>query len=146
MRTPTAVVEGADTTILVAIEDLVAGLPRDPELGAQRRHLLALKQAGDKPEPLVHDVTLLPRHAPSCDGAEVSPMCPEYGVTYLSGRTQTAFALRARPSGTSPPFRTRSKRGPRNRASSVHDRPVRSRLDPEASLTLDRAMENQSHC
>src|SRR5215510_2383315 len=87
MRTPTAVVEGADTTILVAIEDLVAGLPRDPELGAQRRHLLALKQAGDKPEPLVHDVTLLPRHAPSCDGAEVSPMCPEYGVTYLSGRT-----------------------------------------------------------
>src|SRR5262245_22307922 len=87
MRTPTAVVEGADTTILVAIEDLVAGLPRDPELGAQRRHLLALKQAGDKPEPLVHDVTLLPRHAPSCDGAEVSRMCPEYGVTYLSGRT-----------------------------------------------------------
>src|SRR5215510_5998888 len=96
MRTPTAVVEGADTTILVAIEDLVAGLPRDPELGAQRRHLLALKQAGDKPEPLVHDVTLLPRHAPSCDGAEVSPMCPEYGVTYLAGRTFANRRIRAR--------------------------------------------------
>jgi transposase len=26
-------------------------------------HLLALEQAGDKPEPLLHDVTLLPRHA-----------------------------------------------------------------------------------
>jgi hypothetical protein len=30
---------------------------------------------------------ILPRHAPSCEGAKVSPMCPEYGVTYLSGRT-----------------------------------------------------------
>jgi hypothetical protein len=52
-------------TVFVAVEDLVAGLARDPELHAQRRHLLALEQAGDKPESLVHDVTLLPRHAPS---------------------------------------------------------------------------------
>jgi type I restriction-modification system DNA methylase subunit len=29
---------------------------------ARQRHLLALEQAGHKPEPLVHDVTLLPRH------------------------------------------------------------------------------------
>src|SRR5262249_16955022 len=52
-------------------------------------HLLALEQAGDKPEPLVHDVTLLPRHAPSCEGAKVSPMWPVYRVTYVSGRTKT---------------------------------------------------------
>jgi len=42
---------------------------------------------GDKPESLVHDVTLLPRHAPSCEEGKVSPMCPEYGVTYVSGST-----------------------------------------------------------
>src|ERR1051325_4726489 len=87
MRSPAAVIERADAAIFVAIENLVARLPRDAELGTQRRHLLALEQAGHKPEPLVHDVTLLPRHAPSCEGAKVSPMCPEYGVTYLSGRT-----------------------------------------------------------
>ena len=77
--------------VLVAVEDLVAGLARDPELGAQRRHLLALEQAGDKPEPLVHDVTLLPRHAPSCEGAKCHPCAPEYGVTYVSGRTDWSF-------------------------------------------------------
>jgi hypothetical protein len=34
-------------------------------------------------------VTLLPRHHPSCAlRGKVSPMSPEYGVTYLSGRTQ----------------------------------------------------------
>ena len=81
------IAEGLHAAVLVPIENLVARLPRDPELGAEGRHLLALEQAGDKPEPLVHDVTLLPRHAPSCEGAKVSPMCPEYGVTYLSGRT-----------------------------------------------------------
>jgi hypothetical protein len=32
-------------------------------------------------------VTLLPRHAPSALGGKVSPMCPEYRVTYVSGST-----------------------------------------------------------
>src|SRR5262245_52356656 len=80
--------EGLDAAVLVAVEDLVAGLPRDPELGAQRRHLFALEQAGDKPESLVHDVTLLPRHAPSALGGKVSPIRSEYAVTYRSGRTR----------------------------------------------------------
>src|SRR4029434_2999563 len=88
MRSPAAVIERADAAVFIAIENLVAGLPGDPKFAAQARHLLALEQAGHKPEPLVHDVTLLPRHAPSCEGAKVSPMCPEYGVTYLSGRTK----------------------------------------------------------
>ena len=36
----------------------------------------------------VHGVTRLPRHALSAAfGGKVSPMCPEYGVTSLSGRT-----------------------------------------------------------
>src|SRR4030095_1683890 len=88
MRSPAAVIERADAAVFIAIENLVAGLPGDPKFAAQGRHLLALEQAGHKPEPLVHDVTLLPRHAPSCEGGKVSPMCAEYGVTYLSGRTQ----------------------------------------------------------
>src|SRR5207249_12340740 len=87
MRPPAAIAERLHATVFVAVENLVAGLSRDPELGAQRRHLLPLEHAGDKPAPSVHDVTLLPRHAPSCGGAKVSPMCPEYRVTYVSGRT-----------------------------------------------------------
>jgi hypothetical protein len=57
--------EGLHPAVLVALEDLVAGLPQDPELGAEGRHFLTLIQAGHKPHPLVHDVTLLPGHAPS---------------------------------------------------------------------------------
>src|SRR5439155_20974466 len=90
----TAIGERCDPAVFVPLEDLVPGLPRNAERGAQRRHLLALEPAGHKPEPLVHDVTLLPRHAPSCEGAKVSPMCPEYCVTYLSGRTDSARPLR----------------------------------------------------
>ena len=72
VRAVAPIAEGLDPAVLVAVEDLVAGLARNPELGAQRRHLLALEQAGDKPESLVHDVTLLPRHAPSWWGQSVT--------------------------------------------------------------------------
>src|SRR6185295_18699279 len=88
IRPAAPICERRDTAVLVPFEDLVTGLTGDPDLGAQRRHFLALEQAGHKAEPLVHDVTLLPRHAPSSEGAKVSPMCPEYGVTSLSGRTK----------------------------------------------------------
>src|SRR6185295_963689 len=87
VRPSSPVCEGLRAAVFIAVENLVARLPRNPELGAQRRHLLALEQAGDKPESLVHDVTLLPRHAPSAFGGKVSPMRSEYGVTYGSGRT-----------------------------------------------------------
>src|SRR5262245_39066544 len=72
VRAMAPIAEGLHAAVLIAVEDLVAGLPRNPELGAQRRHLLALEQAGDKPESLVHDVTLLPRHAPSWWGQSVT--------------------------------------------------------------------------
>src|SRR6185295_1379873 len=72
VRSVAAVAEGLNPAVFVAVEDLVAGLARDPELGAQRRHLLALEQVGDKPQSLVHDVTLLPRHAPSWWGQSVT--------------------------------------------------------------------------
>jgi len=48
MRPPRAVAESFSAAISVAIENLVAGLAGDPELGAQRRHLLALEQPGHK--------------------------------------------------------------------------------------------------
>src|SRR5712691_10833695 len=102
MRPSRAIGERPDAAVFVAVEDLVARFARDAELGAQRRHLLAVEQAGHKAEPLVHDVTLLPRHAPSSEGAKVSPMCPEYRVTYVSGRTRSWRSYRA--SWGKPPF------------------------------------------
>src|SRR4029453_9265404 len=72
VRAVAPIAERLDPAVFVAIEDLVPGLARNPELGTQRRHLLALEQAGDKPESLVHDVTLLPRHAPSWRGQSVT--------------------------------------------------------------------------
>jgi hypothetical protein len=55
--------ERGHATVFVAVEDLIAGIAGVPELGGGRGHLLALEQADDKSEPLVHDMTLLPRHA-----------------------------------------------------------------------------------
>jgi hypothetical protein len=45
IRPPAAIAERGDAAILVALEDLIAGLPRNLELGAQRRHLFALEQS-----------------------------------------------------------------------------------------------------
>src|SRR5437660_1080739 len=105
MRAAAAIAERRDPTVLIPLVNLVPGLARNPERGAQRRHLLALEQAGHKPEPLVHDVTLLPRHAPSCGERKVSPMCPEYRVTYLSGRTQNSSKICRVQSGSALGFR-----------------------------------------
>ena len=44
-------------------------------------------QPGYELQPLIHDVTLLPRHLCSPrNGPKVSPMSPEWCVTHLSGR------------------------------------------------------------
>src|SRR5688500_514071 len=96
---PAPIGECGEAGVFIAVKNLVAGLPRDAEFGAQRRHLLALEQAGDKPESLVHDVTLLPRHAPSC-GGKVSPIRSEYAVTCRSGRTLVDTSGRRRPPPT----------------------------------------------
>ena len=60
----------------VASVDLVARLAGNPELCAQRRHLLAIEKAGNKPETFIHDVTLLPRHLPLLSRGKESPMSP----------------------------------------------------------------------
>src|ERR1039457_654453 len=59
---PTAISESFETTVLVALEDLIAVLARDIELATQRRHLLAVEQSRYESESLIHLVTLLPRH------------------------------------------------------------------------------------
>src|SRR5205807_6194903 len=51
-----------DPAMLVALEDLVAGLAGDPELPADLRHRFAIEQFRHKPQALVHHRTLLPRH------------------------------------------------------------------------------------
>ena len=66
-----------EPVLAVAGEDLVAGLARDIELTAQFGHLLALEQSGNKPQALVHLVTLLPRHFALPAKAGVLPMSPE---------------------------------------------------------------------
>src|SRR5215831_5749333 len=59
---PTEVGEPLDAAFLIAIEDLVPGLARDPELSAQIRHCLARQPASHELNSLIHHRTLLPRH------------------------------------------------------------------------------------
>jgi hypothetical protein len=73
----TAIGQSFEPTILVPLEDLVAGLAGDVELPTQRRHLLAIEQSRYESKPLIHLVTLLPRHFALPQSAEVLPMCPE---------------------------------------------------------------------
>ena len=70
-----AIVERVEAALLVAVEDLVAGDPRDAELPAQRRHLLALEQAGYESEAFIHRFTLFPGHLGSSPNAEMCKPC-----------------------------------------------------------------------
>ena len=74
---PTTAIGQPFEAAVVALEDLVAGLARDIELAAQRRHLLPVQQPGHKPQPFVHLATLLPGHFALPQSAEVLPICPE---------------------------------------------------------------------
>jgi hypothetical protein len=62
-RPPRPVVQSLDAVFLVAVEDFVTGLTRDAERTADLRHWLAIQKLCDKPQALVHDRTLLPRHS-----------------------------------------------------------------------------------
>jgi hypothetical protein len=59
---PRAIRQPFHAATVVAIEDLVAGLPRDAEPTAERRHLLAVQQPGNELQPFIHRITLLPGH------------------------------------------------------------------------------------
>jgi hypothetical protein len=60
--TSASVGEPVNAAFLIAIEDLVAGLARDPELSAQIRHGFARESASYELNSLIHNRTLLPRH------------------------------------------------------------------------------------
>src|SRR6266853_559863 len=76
-------------TLLVAIEDFVARLARDPKLPAEIRHLLAgePRTAAFHPSPNTPSTASLPPRKQE----EVSPMCPVRCVTYVSGRSQLRY-------------------------------------------------------
>src|SRR5579862_7305369 len=85
-RPPRAVAQGLEPVLLVAVEDLVPGLPRDPELAADLRHRLAVQQPRDEPQTLVHHRTLLPGHRhlpPGMPGGRCHP-CVRYDLSPMS--------------------------------------------------------------
>src|SRR5215469_5241979 len=89
-----AISEPLDPAVLVTAEDLVAGLAGDLELPTQPGHLLPVQQTGHKPQALVHRVTLPPRHLRTLRKCrKVSPMSPEYCVTYVSERTKRLYGV-----------------------------------------------------
>src|SRR3974377_1816254 len=76
-RTPAAIGEGLEPLCLVAAENFIAVLSGYPERPAHIAHRLAIQKPGDKPQALVHDRTLLPRHRhPPPKWRKVLPMCP----------------------------------------------------------------------
>src|SRR5713101_3752369 len=58
-RPPRAIGQSLEPMLLVAIEDLVAGLARYAELATQMAHLLTFHQASHKPKALLHHRTPL---------------------------------------------------------------------------------------
>ncbi len=61
-RPPRAIAQGLKPVLLVAIENLVAGLAGYPELPADIRHGFPVQQAGDKAKAFFHHRTRFPRH------------------------------------------------------------------------------------
>src|SRR5215831_4817129 len=80
-----AVTQRLKPVFLVAIKDLVAGLPRNAEIPAYVRHCLPVQQPGDKPQALLHHRTRFPRHQhlPPTKGEKCYP-CVRYEVSPMS--------------------------------------------------------------
>src|SRR5436309_7884823 len=75
IRTTATIGETLHTALLVAVEDLVAGLAGNAELAAQLRHRLTSESASHELESFIHYRTLLPRHPlPPRKRKKVSPM------------------------------------------------------------------------
>jgi hypothetical protein len=62
VRAPRSIGQPVQADIVVARQDLVAGLAGDTELPAQARHLLAIQQPGYELQTLIHGFTRLPGH------------------------------------------------------------------------------------
>jgi hypothetical protein len=61
-RPPRAVGQGFEPMLLIAIENLVAGLAGNAELPADISHRLPVQQAADKAQAFFHHRTRSPRH------------------------------------------------------------------------------------
>src|SRR5215472_14468030 len=62
IRPPAAIGEPLKAALLIPIDDLIAGLARDPKRAAQVRHRLARQPPSDKLHSLVYHRTLPPGH------------------------------------------------------------------------------------
>ena len=111
--TPRAVGEPLHSAVAIALEDFVAGLARDRELLAQPRQSLAVQQPCDELHPLVHEVTLLPRHLCSPAKGQKCHPCLRYEMSPLS---QEGHPIAAYPTQQPLRLRQRSKRGSRRRS------------------------------
>ena len=79
------VAQGLKPMLLVAIENLVAGLAGYAEIPADVRHGLPVQQTGDKAKALFHHRTRFPRHQhlPPAKGEKCYP-CVRYGMSPMS--------------------------------------------------------------
>src|SRR6266567_5146804 len=71
-------------TLLVATEDFVACLARDPKLPAEIRHFLAGWPASHELQPFIHHRTLLPRHHSLPKNRRKCHPCVRYDVLPMS--------------------------------------------------------------
>jgi len=60
---PGPIREPLQSTFLIALEDLIAGFARDPELAAQRGHAFAVLEPNYESHAFVHNRTFLPWHS-----------------------------------------------------------------------------------
>jgi len=70
--------------LIVAFEDLVAGLAGDIELSTKHRHLVAVEQTGNEFKPLIHKITLLPRHFALLAKGQKCNLCVQNKVSPIS--------------------------------------------------------------
>ena len=88
-RPPGAVAQGLKPVLLVAIENLVAGLAGYAELPADLGHGFPVQQAGDKAKALFHHRTRFPRHPhlPPNKSGKCYP-CVRYELSPMSRAAQ----------------------------------------------------------
>src|SRR5207302_6251560 len=114
-----------DPAMLVALEDLVAGLAGDPELPADLRHRFAIEQFRHKPQALVHHRTLLPRHRHLPLEGGKCYLCVRYALLPMSRAAQNKLVYKSRPQRprVSAVSRTRLGAGPK---ADIADRSLRT--------------------
>src|SRR5205085_8274319 len=78
------IAQGGQPVLLVAIEYLVTGLTRYPEVPAHVRHCLAVQEAGDKAKAFFHDRTRFPRHQHLPRKGEKCYPCVRYEMSPMS--------------------------------------------------------------